>query len=265
MSHQLKAEAIAQGLRPTRVGRQILLLDEVDSTNAYCLQELASRGAETDGTVVFAEYQTAGRGRLGRSWDCPRGAGIMFTALLWEDPQQLSITRLMMATALGVSRGIEAVTDLETLIRWPNDIHIRNKKVAGILAEARSRGDGPMPVAIGVGINCLQHAGHFSEEIRERATSLEIESRRAIDRVEIARAILQQLDELLLPMCQWTDSALASAWLERIGDIGERVGLFCNGERLSGRVLDIHPESGLILQLDSGARRQFDLATISRC
>ena len=265
MSHQLTADAITRGFQPARIGRRVLLFDEIGSTNAYCLQVVAADGPGTDGTVVFAEFQSAGRGRLGRKWDCPRGAGLMFTALIWESPERLSITRLMMATAVGVCRGIEATTDVETLIRWPNDIYVRDRKIAGILAEAQPRAEGAMPVAIGVGINCLQHAGHFPDEVRDRATSLEIESRGSVDRTELARATLRELDDLLAPSGRWSDEALASVWLERIGDIGQRVNVSCNGESFSGRVLDIHPDMGLLMQLDSGARRQFDLATISRC
>ena len=264
LSHCLTADAILMGIRPARIGRKVVVLEEIESTNSYSLDQIAARGAESDGHVVFAEYQTAGRGRLGRSWLCPRGAGVMFTAMIWERPAGLSVTRLIMATALAVARGIEAATDVASVIRWPNDIFVKTKKVAGILVEARPDGDGPMPVAIGVGINCLQHRDHFAEDLRDQATSLEMESRRPIDRVEVARAVLRELDEMLGPVTRWTDEALAAAWLERIGDIGERVAVKADGRTYTGHVLDVHPQTGLIIQLDSGTRRQFDLATVSR-
>lgn len=264
MSQPLTAESLLIPGAPTRIGRRVEFLAETDSTNSYALNKIAAQGPVTDGHLVFSEYQTAGRGRMGRSWDCPRGAGVMFTALLWERPDQLSISRLIMATALAVARGIESSTDVETLIRWPNDIYVKSRKVAGTLVEARAAGTSEMPVAIGVGINCLQHAGHFPAELRASATSLEIESRHAIDRAEIARAVLRELDGLLKSDSDWTDESLARAWMEKIGDVGERFTLSCDGQSFAGRVLDVHPQTGLLLQLDTGARRHFDLATISR-
>src|ERR1043166_6707566 len=157
MSQPLTADTLQLSRAPSRIGRRLVFLGETDSSNSYALNHIAAQGPMTDGHVVFTEYQTAGRGRMGRSWDCPRGAGVMFTVLLWERPDRLSISRMIMATAVAVARGIEAVTDLDALIRWPNDIYIKTRKVAGILVEARSAGISEMPVAIGVGINCLQH------------------------------------------------------------------------------------------------------------
>ena len=263
--HQLTVEAISTGLDTLRVGRRMTVLDEVGSTNTHALDVVArSDGSASDGHVIFAEYQTAGRGRLGRSWHSPRGASLTFTTLLWEPSAALPTARIIMAAAVAVARGIESSTDIDPLIRWPNDIYVKDRKLAGILVEARANGPGPLPVAIGIGVNCLQQTAHLPVELRDRATSLEIESRHAVDRAAVARAILRELDRLFANESAISDDAIAAQWRDRSVDAGTRVTLTCNGETFSGHVVDINPRSGLLLQLDSGLRREFDLATISR-
>jgi BirA family biotin operon repressor/biotin-[acetyl-CoA-carboxylase] ligase len=264
-SHTLDAQVIAAGLKTRRVGRALTVLPEIDSTNAYALDRLAVElGSASDGHVVFAEYQSAGRGRLGRTWLCPRGAGLTFTVLLWEAPRDWRPARPIMAAALAVARGIEKSTEVHAVIRWPNDIFIGEKKVAGILVEARACGDQPMPVAVGIGVNCLQHSAHLPPHLRDKATSLEIESRHAVDRAAVARALLGELDRVFSSASDASDSKLAAAWREKSADVGRRISVVRDGRSYTGHVLDVHPQSGLLLQLDDGHRREFDPATVTR-
>ncbi|MFH1416877.1 MAG: biotin--[acetyl-CoA-carboxylase] ligase, partial [Planctomycetota bacterium] len=175
--HELDATTLSRDLNTSRVGRRITVLRQIDSTNDYALDTLAAREAKAaDGHVVFAEHQTAGHGRLGRAWLSPRGASLLFTLLLWEDAPVLTPERIVMAAALGVAAGIENATDVEPVVRWPNDVDTRGRKLAGILVEVRPGCDRARAIAIGIGVNCLQQPGHFPPEIRETATSLEIES-----------------------------------------------------------------------------------------
>ncbi len=265
MSHRLSAEALHDGLTTERIGRTITVLDEVDSTNSYALDRLArDEGTAADGHVIIAEHQTAGRGRLGRSWQSPRGAGLTLTTLLWERPESFSTARLIMAAAVAVARAVEHTTDVVPTIRWPNDIYVKEKKLTGILVEARACANQPMPIAVGIGLNCLQHVGHFPPEIRESATSLEIESRGPIDRVAVARGLIGELDRCFSRKRPLSDDAIATEWRERSSDIGSRVTVRCDGKSYTGQILDINPHAGMLLQLDVGGRREFDLATITR-
>jgi BirA family biotin operon repressor/biotin-[acetyl-CoA-carboxylase] ligase len=278
--------------RVRRVGRNVVVLPEVDSTNSYALDVLLlQHGAAADGWAIFAEYQTAGRGRLGRSWHSPRGAGLTFTVLLCEaadspptaphsalSPPHSALrtphsvpppARLVMAAAVAVAAGIEQAADVEPEIRWPNDLYVRGKKLAGILIETRSTavlGDdaaaGVSAAAIGIGVNCLQHAGHFPPELRGQATSLDLESPHPVDRAGVARAILRQLDVRLA--ADQTDDELAAAWRSRSTDIGAYVTLADHGRTFTGRIIDVQPRTGLLLQLDTGAPREFDPATTTR-
>jgi len=274
--HSLTEDAIKAGLRTCRVGRRIIVMPEVDSTNTHALQCIAPEaGPDADGTVVFAERQTAGRGRLGRAWHSPTGASLLFTVILSETEPLRCVARWMMAAAVSVVRGIEATTDVSPTIRWPNDVCVSGRKLAGILVETRtlaaSRGaeassgrDEGRVVAIGIGVNCLQHAGHFPGEIRSAATSLELETSKPVDRPLIARGILEALDAVLRDSEETGDSRLAALWARHSADIGTRVTLASGGERFTGRILDIEPSQGLLLQLDTGARRHFDPSTTTR-
>lgn len=263
--HRIDSVRIAGGTRRVRVGRSVFVLDEIDSTNEYALSVLAPReGIAADGMVVFAEHQTAGRGRLGRTWHSARGASVAMTVLLCEQRLPTSPVRLVMAGGVAVAQAVASTTDVEPVIRWPNDVYVGPKKLAGVLVEARSLGPAGWAVAVGIGINCLQHAGHFPPELRDRATSLELESKHAIDREVVAIAVLNELDALMRRDSKVTDAALADQWRARSADLGMRVTLRENGQLFTGVILDVHPQSGLLLQLDTGARRHFDPATTSR-
>lgn len=263
--HKLRASDLRNGLDTRRVGQEIVVLPEIDSTNTYALDVVSCvSGRPWDGHVVFAELQTAGRGRLGRSWRVPRGAGLMFTALLRESTARSSPAAYLMSTAIAITDAIAESTDVEPSIRWPNDIFVGNRKLAGILVEIRSVESGTCAVAIGVGVNCLQHADHFSDDIRDKATSLEIESKHPVDRVKVARAILRRLDHFLADVDRIDDQDLSLLWQRRSADINARVNLQHDGRAYAGRIVEVHPRTGLLLQLDTGARREFDPATTTR-
>ena len=170
----------------------------------------------------------------------------------------------MMATAIATVEAIETTTDIVPAIRWPNDVFVGNRKLAGILVESRAAPDGARYLAIGVGLNCLQHAAHFPPEIRDIATSLELESAEPIDRIAIAQALLRTLDRFFAKPDVTDDATLVNLWQRHSDDIGSRVTLVHAGEEFAGQVIDIHPETGLLLQLDTGARREFDPATTMR-
>lgn len=261
--HLLRAEDFTRELGTRRVGRQVIVLEEIDSTNSHALN-LAAGADGADGTVVIAEHQSAGRGRLGRRWVSPRGAGLNMTALFVEPRAAFAHGRWMMATAVAALEAIAESTDVEPVIRWPNDLYVRGRKLCGILIETRALGGERLAVAVGIGVNCLQQVGHFPPELRERATSLEIESRQPIERTAVGRQILRGLDEMAGSARAGCDEALAARWREHSGDIGARVTLEEQRAVFTGRILDVHPCEGLLLQLDTGGRRHFDPATTAR-
>ena len=244
-----------------RLGQRVLTLAEVDSTNAYLLARAADL---PDGTVACAEFQTAGRGRLGRRWEAPRGASVLLSVLLKEPAGSLLVRQATLLAAVAACEAIEQTTLCRPGLSWPNDLVIHGRKLGGIIVESTGLAAGRAAV-IGIGINCLQQRGHFSAELAERATSLEIESPEPIDRAAVARALVARLDDHLAG----ADSAgagvnILAAWKSHCEDIGARVTLSADRRTYVGTVLDISDDGDLLVQLDEGGRRYFTSATTTR-
>ncbi|MHC4441670.1 MAG: biotin--[acetyl-CoA-carboxylase] ligase [Planctomycetota bacterium] len=264
MSEELQpsmtADQLVEGWTPQRIGRRIIVLAEVASTNTAALE--AAHEPDADGLAVLADYQTAGRGRQGREWLSPRAASILCSVLLLTDDTESSRGqtggegRLTLISAVASCEAIRGATNITPNIKWPNDLRISGKKVGGILIESRTVGQNKKAWVIGVGINCLQHEGHFPPELCETATSLEIAATHPIDRVEVARELLRSLDKWLAEIPD--DETIHNTWLSFAEPIGQRVRLSRGRIEHVGRTVDVDPAGGLIVQLDDGRREWFD-------
>lgn len=167
------------------IGTETIRLEETDSTNLQAKQ-MAEKGAP-EGTVVIAECQTAGRGRLGRSFSSPHGEGIFMTVILRPEVPANQVSCLTLIAALAVQQGVAEVTGLDCTIKWPNDIVLNGRKVCGILTEMSLETHAVDYVVIGIGINCGNTA--FPPELKDTATSLYLETGHQIDREELIRRI----------------------------------------------------------------------------
>src|SRR6202142_2829122 len=173
----LHADDLLARLGKTKIiGRDIRVFEQTTSTNDV-VEKLAGDGVK-EGVVVFAESQTRGRGRLGRKWISPAPKGLWFSVLLRPDMRPQETTQLTVASATALLRAIESETGLQLEIKWPNDILIRGKKVAGILTELSAELDKVRHIILGIGVAVNQAAGEFPPELRKLATSLRIESGR---------------------------------------------------------------------------------------
>ncbi len=244
-----------------RLGRQVLTFDTVDSTNAALLRQAAEL---PDGTLAAAEMQTAGRGRLGRRWESPRGASVMLSVLLHEPVGSPLLPLGGLLGALAACEAVEQATACTPAVRWPNDVVIAGRKVAGVLAE--TTGSGPTrALVIGVGINCLQHAGHFSPALAGRATSLDLACPGPVARAAVAAALVQRLDVWLADGGRADRvAALRTTWRRRCVEIGARVTLEHDGRSFTGTMLDIDDDGNLIVELDRGGRRHFVAAVTTQ-
>ncbi|HEX8372434.1 MAG TPA: biotin--[acetyl-CoA-carboxylase] ligase [Chthoniobacterales bacterium] len=187
----MTAGRISSLLTSRIIGRPTRVYQELTSTNDLASQ-LGNEGAP-EGFAIFAETQTKGRGRLGRSWQSTAGDSLSFSILLrpsWPD-----ISRMSLAAACAVARALDNLTDLPVGIKWPNDIYIDGRKVAGILCEA-----GKQFLVVGIGLNVFQQVEDFPEELRERAGSLAMFANKEIDRAELAASILDALDRIYLTL-----------------------------------------------------------------
>src|ERR1017187_8118407 len=189
----LHADDLLARLGKTKiVGRDIRVFEQTTSTNDV-IERLARDGVK-EGAVVFAESQTRGRGRLGRKWMSPPRRGLWFSVLLRPDLRPQEATRLTVASATALRRAIETQTGLKPNIKWPNDILIHGKKVAGILTEMSAELDCVKYVVLGIGVDVNLNHSDFPAELRKLATSLKAELGRPVSRPELAVAILRELD-----------------------------------------------------------------------
>jgi BirA family biotin operon repressor/biotin-[acetyl-CoA-carboxylase] ligase len=245
-----------------RIGQRVVVQEVVDSTNQFLLERAAEFG---DGAIAWAEYQTAGRGRLGRRWAAPRGSSVLLSVLLLEPPDTPLLTLGALLAALAACEGIEQASDCHPGVRWPNDIVHAGRKLGGVLAESCAVPERDRRVVV-IGINCLQQRGHFPGELARTATSLECESHQPVDRAAVAAGLVARLDHWLLVCGQDTDRwrDVRRAWQARCEDTGQRVRLEHDGRIYSGTALEVADDGDLVVELDAGGRRRFSAATTTR-
>lgn len=259
MPQPLQADEICHQLPVRRVGRRVRVLAETTSTNDEALS--AADDPANDGLMIFAEFQSAGRGRLGRSWLAPRGAGVLGSLLLFEADHPARQGQLVLIAGIAVCEAVAAVcADLVPTIRWPNDVVAAGRKLAGVLAESRQVPAGRAFV-VGVGINCFQTSHHFPPDLRDQATSLQIASAHPVSRLELARRLLLDLDAWLGAPKPPSEQQLCQRWLDHAEPMGQRVRLQHGGRTYLGRTVQIDPAGGLTVELEPGGRRIFDPAT----
>ena len=245
MEHdRLIADDLSSRLNDCNLVREILVLEETDSTNNIVSQ--AGQTGAAEGLVVFAETQKAGRGRLGRKWESSPRQGLWFSILMRPGFSMQSWTRLTTWAAVGVATGIENATGCRTAIKWPNDIYIGGKKVVGILTETQS-GKNPFAV-VGIGINVNQT--DFPEPISNTATSLRLASGTVLDRSKIAAEILLALDRWSQKLETGFPEIIAAAEARSFLR-GHRVEMTNGTERLVGIAGELDPAGGLqVMTLD---------------
>jgi len=191
---RLSAAKLHAALGGCAIGREIIVLDETASTNDVVLQ--MANGGAPEGLVVFAEHQTAGRGRRGNVWQAPAGKGLLCSILLRPNVAVEDSARLVNWAVKGIAWTVESASRHQATIKPPNDVYIDGRKVAGVLVERRAQPNAPHLAVIGIGINVNQRSSHFPEELRARATSLAIVMGGPVDRTALAITLLRNLDHL---------------------------------------------------------------------
>jgi BirA family biotin operon repressor/biotin-[acetyl-CoA-carboxylase] ligase len=232
------------------IGRDIRVFEQTTSTNDV-IEKLACDGVR-EGVVVFAELQTKGRGRLGRTWISPERKGLWFSVLLRPDLRPQETTQLTIASATALRRAIELETNLKPEIKWPNDILIGGKKVAGILTELSAEPDKARHVILGIGVDVNQDANMFPPELRNLATSLKIECGETVSRPELAVAILRELDADYARICDHGFAAIADEWQRHGTTIGKNVAVRIGDRLVRGRAELLDDAGALLLRTEHG-------------
>jgi len=248
-SDALLADDLLARLGKTRlIGRDIRVFEQTTSTNDV-VEKLARDGVR-EGVVVFAESQTRGRGRLGRKWVSPARKGLWFSILLRPNLRPQETTQLTVACATALRRAIVSQTRLPVEIKWPNDILINGKKVAGILTEMSAELDRVRHVIPGIGIDVNQE--EFPVELRKTASSLKIESGEDFSRPALATAVLRELDKDYSRVCAGKFSEVAGEWEEHCGTIGRDVTVQIGDRKIRGRAESLDDDGALILRSEHG-------------
>ncbi len=199
-----------------------------------------------EGTVVIAGEQTAGKGRTKRVWLSP-GGSIAFSVVLYPEAYQLPY--LIMIVAIATARSIEAVTGLETQLKWPNDVLINRRKVCGILIENEWLGNKVAWAVIGIGINVNIRMEDFPE-VAATATSLYDEVGKELSRVEIIRCVLAEMDNLYLSLGD--GELIYQEWRHRLITLGQKVQVASGGTMLEGMAEDVARDGSLLLKHSDG-------------
>jgi len=227
------------------IGREVLWYPEVSSTSDVASSR--AEGGAGEGLLVIADMQTAGRGRLGRTWASPPGAGI-YASIVFR-PNSRVARLLTLAAGVAVAEGITQATGLEPELKWPNDVHCEGRKLAGILAER-----GADHVVLGFGVNVLQ--AMYPADVRARATSIELELGREVDRALVLAECLAALAARYRDLNDGREGAVMAAWRSRAASmLGRRVEWDMAGASQRGMAERVDEDGALLVRTENGLVR----------
>ena len=236
---------IREELQTKIFGRQLFIFDSIDSTNTFA-KSIASKTEE--GALVITEEQTAGRGRLGRSWSTEREKNLTFSLILKPTiaPEYLGVLSLFACVA--VVEAIRSKTQLVPHCKWPNDILVSGKKCCGILSESILTNGFPSSVIIGIGLNVNQE--NFSEELQPIATSLFLEAGKSLNRIELLSSLLVKLEHWYTFIRRNDYKRIIDTWQSYAPMMGTRITINNNGQRVEGIAHRLEDNGTLMLQSD---------------
>ena len=259
---RLREGELSGPLAGCTVGSHLLCLEQIDSTNTEAKRQ-AMAGAP-DGLVVLAEEQTGGRGRLGRSFQSPRGTGLYLSALLRPRLAPETVANLTAWVAVAVCDGIEACFGVRPQIKWTNDIVLNGKKLCGILTELglESETNSLDYLVTGIGINTNQRREDFAPEIRDMATSLALELGRPVRRVELARHVIQALDRMYQNFPE-NKAAYLDRYRQDCLTTGRPVQLITPTQRREAQAVEIDGQFRLVVEFPDGSREALMAGEVS--
>jgi len=246
----MNVDRLHEGLRTKCFGRNILFLREVGSTNDLA-KELAGYGA-VEGTVVVAETQISGRGRLDREWISPKG-GLWFSVILRPELKPAEAVVLVFVAGLAVAEVLRELYGLRVETKWPNDVLVNGRKVCGILTEMNTTGEKVNYAMVGVGVNVnFDVAKVFPEELRKVATSLENMLGRKVRLEELFRALLEKLENIYGLFLEKGFGPVLGKWKTYAGFLGCQVEVASGTEKWVGLALDVENDGALVMRLEDG-------------
>ncbi len=243
-------DCIPDDLAAKRLGRKIHYFAEIDSTNTHA-RRLAEQGAP-EGEVVVAETQTEGRGRLGRRWVSPPRANLYFSIILRPQMPPVDVPQITLMAAVALVETIRSVVQAPATIKWPNDILVKGKKLAGILTELSLSGERVEFVLLGIGLNVNFPPVMMPPDLRARATSILDWTKKEVSRAHVLRRLIQDLDRCYGELEDHGFGVLAPRWEAYFGLRGVRVRVELLDQVLVGKAKGIDRDGALILEDDQG-------------
>ena len=254
ISAPLRVEEIQRQLVAERLGKKLHYLPEIDSTNDHA-RKLAEQGG-TEGEVVIAEIQTRGKGRLGRSWVSPANRNLYLSVILRPKLSPLHAPQITLMSAVALAETIGSFITFPPDIKWPNDILVGGKKVAGILTESSCVADRLLSVILGIGVNVNFPPEDMLESIRQTATSLMTVGGRPVDRTALALQLLRTLERCYGDLEREGFAPMADRWTGFFRLQGKRVKIEMMGQAVQGKAIGIDKDGALLLEDERGTQQR---------
>ena len=246
---KLLPQEIIPNLKTKFIGKNYLYFEEIDSTNIQ-----AKRENYEDGTVIFAESQTAGKGRKNRKWISHKGSGLYFTIVLKPDIEVNYLSHFSLLFNYSVFKLLKNYVNGEIKIKWPNDIYLNGKKIAGFFIESSIENNSISKLIVGVGINVNQSIKDFEEDIKEVAASLKIEDGKTFSRKKIFLDILKQIEKDYLKFIKEKHLDIKKIE-ENLLWLNQDVMILEDGKPiLSGKLISLNEDGSLMLKTDEGLK-----------
>ena len=242
------------------LNREIIYLRSVDSTNLYCLREVDTIDS---GTVVVADGQTFGRGRHSRRWFSPEGENLYCSILLKKPPTLIDFSLLAQVSPLAILRAIKYRGVENAWIKWPNDVYVKNLKIAGVLSECTTRNNTNEIVVVGIGVN-LNMSQDTCLTIDKPATSILLETNRMVHRDEFLNRLIYEFNELCRQARISGKDSIYQQWkaASKLKDCQVEIKI-SDSHSMWGKVLDFDPDGSIIIESNSGEKRKFIAGDVS--
>jgi len=257
----LTPDAIHARLRTKTIGRSLRVLAQAGSTNDVAVA--AGREGAPDGFAVLADRQTAGRGRLGRSWESPPWLGIYTSVLLRPHVSPVQAPLLTLAVGIAAAEAVQEISGLLPRLKWPNDIQLDGRKIAGILVEGATQEGRLGEVVVGVGINVNQEAADFPAELRDSATSLRLVLGRPVGRADLVAGFYNALEHWYGLFCDGQWCTILDRGRQWSALLGQPVEVRSGAAPWRGLAWDLDRDGALIVRDGSGALRRVVAGDVS--
>lgn len=246
---RLTSLAIQQDLQTRTLGRHIMHLEQTETTQRIAHEQAQQAAAE--GTLIVCDFQTGGRGQLGRTWHETQGAGIAMSLILRPAAPLHQAGQLTLLAGIALAHTLRTL-DIPATIKWPNDLLIEGKKVAGILTEMQTEADRINSVIIGIGINVLHE--QFPEVLADRATSLKLATGKVIARAEIVAMFLNTFEPMYLKWLTEGFASFVSLWENYADRLNDLVTLRTRQETVTGILRGIQADGTLQMETEAGMK-----------